>query len=84
MAVFYHIQDLPANLNLKGDLAIDTEAMGLIQTRDRLCVVQISNGNGDAHIVHFQPKKGYDCPVLIELLSDGNRTKIFHFARFER
>lgn len=65
-----------------GDLAIDTEAMGLNNHRDRLCVVQLSNGNGDCHIVHF-PERVYNCPNLIKLLADQTTQKIFHFARFD-
>lgn len=57
--------------------------MGLIQRRDRLCVVQLSDGNGDAHLVQFSPD-GYDkAPNLSALLADNNRTKILHFARFD-
>lgn len=67
---------------LKGDIAIDTEAMGLDNHRDRLCVVQLSDGNGDAHLVHF-PTKKFDCPNLKKLLTDKNRVKLFHFARFD-
>lgn len=77
-----HKGDLPAKLVLKGDLAVDTEAMGLNNKRDRLCVVQVSDGNGDAHLVKFEPGK-YDAPNLKALLSDPKRTKIFHFARFD-
>jgi ribonuclease D len=56
--------------------------MGLNNLRDRLCVVQISDGNGDAHLVHF-PTSDYSCPNLKKLLQDKNRQKIFHFARFD-
>jgi ribonuclease D len=82
IAVFYHQYDLPNNVTLSGDLAVDTEAMGLNNLRDRLCVVQISDGNGDAHIVHY-PEPKYNSPNLKKLLEDGNRTIIFHFARFD-
>jgi ribonuclease D len=74
--------DLPSNLVFKGDLAIDTEAMGLNNKRDRLCVVQISDGNGDAHLVQFV-RGEYNAPNLVRLLSDPARVKIFHFARFD-
>jgi ribonuclease D len=67
---------------LTGDLAIDTEAMGLNNKRDRLCVVQLSDGNGDAHLVKFE-KGPYNAPNLVALLSDPKRMKIFHFARFD-
>lgn len=67
---------------INGDIAIDTEAMGLNNHRDRLCVVQISCGNGDAHIVHF-PKPQFECPNLKALVSDPARVKLFHFGRFD-
>ena len=67
---------------LKGDLAIDTEAMGLNNKRDRLCLVQISDGNGDAHLVKFNGDS-YSAPNLVKLMSDPARVKIFHFARFD-
>lgn len=73
---------MPADLSLKGDIAIDTEAMGLNNLRDRLCVVQLSSGDGNAHIVHF-PEKKYDCPNLIKVLSQPGVEYIFHFARFD-
>lgn len=82
MTNFYHVGDLPANVKLNGDIAVDTEAMGLNNLRDRLCVVQISDGSGDAHIVHF-PNANYEAPNLKKLLSDESRCKIFHFARFD-
>lgn len=56
--------------------------MGLNNLRDRLCVVQISDGNGDAHLVHF-PEARFDAPNLKKLLSDESRVKLFHFARFD-
>lgn len=67
---------------LSGDLAIDTEAMGLNNLRDRLCVLQFSNGNGDAYLVQFE-KGQYDAPNLKRLLSDQHTTKILHYARFD-
>lgn len=67
---------------LNGDIAIDTEAMGLNNMRDRLCVIQISDGSGSAHVVHF-PTKDYAAPNLRKYLTDKNRVKIFHFARFD-
>lgn len=82
MVNHYHQYDIPSDLKFTGDLAIDTEAMGLNNIRDRLCVVQISDGSGDAHIIHF-PKADYHSPNLKKLLSDPNRIKIFHFARFD-
>jgi len=73
---------LPHNLNLKGDIAIDTEATGLNFNRDRLCVLQISNGDGNAHLVRFDPGN-YDAPNLKKLLSNKEVCKIFHYARFD-
>jgi ribonuclease D len=67
---------------LEGDIAVDTEAMGLNNRRDRLCVVQLSNGDGNAHLVHFQPNQ-YDAPNLKRLLSNPKTVKLFHFARFD-
>lgn len=63
-------------------MAIDTEAMGLNNHRDRLCVVQLSGGDGNAHVVQIDPKS-YDAPNLKALLADTSVTKIFHFARFD-
>jgi len=77
-----HKGDLPFDLALKGDIAVDTEAMGLNNKRDRLCLVQLSDGNGDAHLVKFEPGI-YNAPNLVRLLSDPARVKIFHFARFD-
>jgi len=77
-----HKGDLPADVRLNGDLAVDTEAMGLNNKRDRLCLVQISDGSGVAHIVQFERGK-YHAPNLTKLLTDPNRVKIFHFARFD-
>lgn len=82
MTIFYHKYDLPDNVSLNGDLAIDTEAMGLNHMRDRLCVVQISTGDGSAHLVHF-PTANYEAPNLKKLLSNPAVQKIFHFARFD-
>jgi ribonuclease D len=73
---------LPADVVLNGNIAVDTEAMGLNNKRDRLCLVQISDGNGDAHLVQFEQDK-YLAPNLVKLLTDSKRTKIFHFARFD-
>jgi ribonuclease D len=82
MTDFLHLYDLPENVAFDGDIAVDCEAMGLNQKRDRLCVVQISDGCGDVHLVHF-PNSQYDAPRLKALLSDETRTKILHFARFD-
>ena len=76
-----HKGDLPAHIILNGDLAVDTEAMGLNNQRDRLCVVQISDGNGEAHLI--QISQGDKAPNLCKLLTDPTRVKLFHFARFD-
>lgn len=76
-----HKGDLPAGLDLGREIAVDTEAMGLNLTRDALCVVQLSSGDGTAHVVQLE--RGYDCPNLKALLSDTRTLKIFHFARFD-
>ncbi len=82
MADFLHTYDLPSDISFDGDLAVDCEAMGLNQKRDRLCVVQLSDGKGDAHLVHF-PHSNYDAPNLKKLLADNATAKILHFARFD-
>jgi len=76
--------DLPDNVKLNGDLAIDSETRGLnIFQRDRLCVVQICDASGNAHLVQFKNSE-YDKAVnLKKLLSDTSRMKIFHYARFD-
>lgn len=82
MAIFVHKGDLPANVTFDGDIAVDTEAMGLNNHRDRLCVVQLSDGKGDQHLVQIA-KGQTTAPNLVKLLEDPKRTKIFHFARFD-
>ena len=77
-----HRGDLPAGLDLGPVVAIDSETMGLNPHRDRLCVVQLSSGNGDAHLVQFA-RGQYNAPNLAALLADPNRLKLFHFARFD-
>ena len=75
-----HKNDLPDDLNLGNILAIDGEFMGLNVRRDPLCLIQISSGNSDAHIVQFD-RDNYKAPNLIKLLNDENITKIFHYGR---
>jgi len=77
-----HVGDLPDGLVFGGSIAVDTETMGLNPHRDRLCVVQLSAGDGVCHLVHF-PAPDYDAPNLKALLADEKVTKIFHFARFD-
>ena len=76
-----HKGDLPADLDLGSIIAVDTEAMGLDPVRDALCVVQISSGDGAAHVVQLE--RSYDCPNLKAMLADPKILKIFHFARFD-
>jgi ribonuclease D len=77
-----HKGDLPDGLDFGARIAVDTETQGLSLTRDRVCLVQLSAGDGDAHIVQVD-RKSYDCPNLKALLADTSREKIFHFARFD-
>jgi ribonuclease D len=77
-----HRGDLPEGVDFGKVVAIDTEAMGLNPHRDRLCLVQLSAGDGDAHLVQFSPG-AYDAPRLRRLLADPCVTKLFHFARFD-
>ncbi|QKX02508.1 ribonuclease D [Wolbachia endosymbiont of Dirofilaria (Dirofilaria) immitis] len=83
MRIFVYEDDLPTSLvpgNIRS-IAVDTEAMGLLHGRDRLCLVQLSFDDGSAHLIQF--KNGYTAPNLKKILSDENITKIFHFARFD-
>jgi ribonuclease D len=75
-----HKDDLPDDLNLGNMIAIDCEFMGLNVNRDPLCIIQISSGNSDAHIIQLN-RETYKAPNLIKLLSDKSINKIFHFAR---
>ena len=83
MAVYFHEEDLPADVLADGPVAVDTETMGLITARDRLCLVQISDGRGDEHLVRFGPNSTYDAPNLKAVLADPARVKLYHFARFD-
>lgn len=84
MAVHFHEEDLPAGvLAGSGAIAVDTETMGLVTPRDRLCVVQLSDGSGDEHLVRFNPRSAYDAPNLKAVLGDPARVKLYHFARFD-
>jgi ribonuclease D len=78
----YHRGDLPTGIDFGACVAIDTETMGLNLHRDRLCVMQLSAGDGTAHIVHF-PDRDYAAPNLRALLADPRVVKLFHFARFD-
>ncbi len=83
MAITLHQGDLPDGLDLGASVAVDTETMGLRTARDRLCLVQLSGGDGNAHLVRFGAGKGYDAPNLKRLLADPKILKLFHFARFD-
>ena len=83
MAVHFHEEDLPAGALADGPVAVDTETMGLQSHRDRLCLVQISDGRGDEHLVRFGPGSRYDAPNLKAALADPARLKLYHFARFD-
>ena len=82
MSITLHKGDLPDNLDLGTIVAVDSEAMGLNPLRDRLCLVQLSSGDGNAHLVQLE-RGQYDAPNLKALLSDSKTLKIFHFARFD-
>src|ERR1700749_2299359 len=84
--IHLHKHDLPSNLNLGPAVAIDTETMGLNPARDRLCLVQLSSGDGTSHLVQIpklSPGQAHDAPRLKAMLTNPNVLKIFHFARFD-
>ena len=87
MTIRLHRGDLPDISRYKGAVAIDTETMGLDLNRDRLCLVQLSGGDGHAHLVQLVPAAlgghGYECPNLKRLLADPAVVKLMHFARFD-
>jgi len=82
MSITLYQNDLPDGLGFGSSVAIDTETMGLNPARDRLCVIQLSSGDGNAHLVQFTDPS-YDAPNLKALLASKNVLKIFHFARFD-
>jgi len=85
--IHLHRNDLPDGLSLGPVVAVDTETMGLNPHRDRLCLVQLSAGDGHVHLVQFIPTRyggrGYDCPNLKRMMSDPDVVKLMHFARFD-
>ncbi len=84
MTVYFHEEDLPEDVAFAdGPVAVDTEAMGLMPGRDRLCLVQISDGKGDEHLVRFAAGSDYAAPRLKAVLGDQSRLKLYHFARFD-
>ena len=82
MAIHLHAKDLPASLRFSGSVAVDTETLGLAPQRDALCLVQLSSGDGDAHLVQLD-RQTWRAPRLKALLADRSITKIFHYARFD-
>ncbi len=82
MTVHFHKNDLPAGIDFGKSVAVDTETQGLSLVRDKLCLVQLSAGDREAHIVQVN-RDTFDAPNLKALLADQNVTKIFHFARFD-
>ncbi|MDX1485182.1 MAG: ribonuclease H-like domain-containing protein [Alphaproteobacteria bacterium] len=84
MTIHLHEGDLPAGLDLGAVIAVDTETMGLEPHRDRLCLVQLSAGDGDAHLVRMaRGARPFSAPRLASLMAASDRLKIFHFARFD-
>jgi ribonuclease D len=83
MTVYFHEEDLPASALGAGAVAVDTETMGLQPSRDRLCLVQISDGQGDEHLIRFAPDSDFAAPNLRAVLTDPARVKLYHFARFD-
>jgi ribonuclease D len=83
MTIYVHDEDIPAGALAAGPVAVDTETMGLITPRDRLCLLQISDGKGDEHLIRFGPHSDFAAPNLRAVLADPDRLKLFHFARFD-
>ena len=83
MTVYFHEEDLPTGVLAAGPVAVDTETMGLQPGRDRLCIVQISDGGPDQHLVRFSVDSDYAAPHLKAVLGDPERVKIYHFGRFD-
>jgi len=82
LTIHFYQNDIPAGLNFGNSVAIDTETQGLLLQRDRLCLIQLSDGNGDAHLVQFKANQ-FEAPNLRKVLNDPRSVKIFHFARFD-
>src|SRR6185437_15689306 len=82
MKIRLHKNDLPPGLDLGPAVAVDTETLGLVPSRDRLCLVQLSSGDGSAHLVQFR-RGQYDAPNLKRILTDPAVLKLYHFARFD-
>lgn len=82
MNIYLHENDIPEGVSFSGAIAVDTETTGLNLKRDRLCLVQLSGGDGNAHLIRFA-KRSYEAPNLVALLGNRELVKIFHFARFD-
>ena len=82
MSITLHQGDLPSSITFSGSVAVDTETLGLNPDRDPLCLVQLSSGDGNAHLVQLD-RNSYDAPNLKALMEDANVLKIFHYARFD-
>ncbi len=82
MKIRLHKDDLPPGLDFGPAVAVDTETLGLVPVRDRLCLVQLSSGDGSAHLVQFRRDR-YEAPNLKRLLADPSVLKLYHFARFD-
>lgn len=82
MAIKLYKGDLPPGLDFGSSVAVDTETLGLVPRRDKLCLVQLSAGDGNAHLVQVD-RAGYDAPNLKALFANPAVTKIFHYARFD-
>lgn len=81
--IHLHQGDLPEHIQFNGSVAVDTETMGLLPHRDRLCLVQLADETGSCHLVQLNRSHEYDCPNLRKLMTDPHCLKIFHFARFD-
>lgn len=82
IAVYLHKGDLPESVSFNGAVAVDSETLGLSLVRDPLCLVQLSDGGPEAHLVQLD-RSGYDAPNLKRVLTDAAHLKLFHFARFD-
>ena len=80
---YLHEVDLPDNFTQPTILAVDTETMGLNPNRDKLCLVQLSSGDNNAHLIQVGGQFGYKAPNLISLMKNKNILKVFHYARFD-
>ena len=80
--IFFHKYDLPTEVKFEDSVAVDSETLGLRPERDPLCLVQLSSGDGSAHLIQLN-RDNYDAPNLKKVLTDKNCLKIFHFARFD-